>query len=345
MKDTFEAFVLRETDASVRGALETFAAADLDDADTVIQVQWSSINYKDALAGTGKGAIARRLPLIGGIDLAGTVVESNTFTAGTPVVVCGGGLSETLHGGYAEYARVPGDLAVALPEGLGARDAMVIGTAGMTAALALARFEQLGLSPDQGPVIVTGATGGVGSFAIDLLAGAGYEVIAVTGSPQTAADYLTSLGAKTIVDRRAIETDRKPLHRAEYAGVVDNAGGDLLAHLLKAVLPRGVVAAIGLAGGASLPTTVLPFILRGVTLTGINSVELTPAERADVWQRLATGNRPAHLSAIATQETDLAGLSDALAATLEASVPGRTVVRVGASGAPAGPGASDAPGV
>jgi acrylyl-CoA reductase (NADPH) len=330
MSEKFQAYVLRETSEGVRGSVESFAKDELDAADTLIAVEWSSINYKDALAGTGKGAIAKRLPLIGGIDLAGTVVESESLAPGTPVLVCGGGLGESLHGGYAEFARVPAELVVTLPEGLTTREAMAIGTAGLTAALAFARLEQAGLRPDDGPVAVTGSTGGVGSFAIDLFARRGYEVVALTGAPETAAEYLTAIGASEVLDRRSIEADRRPLHRAHWGAVIDNAGGVLLAQLLKAVRPRGCVASIGLAGGAELQTTVLPFILRGVSLFGINSVDLSVAERSAVWGLLAGELRPAHLARIAAGEVDLAQLHSALEAVFTDKAPGRTVVRIAA---------------
>jgi len=330
MNDDFQAYVLRETDDGVRGALERLAMDELDGDDTVIKVEWSSINYKDVLAGTGAGTIARRLPLVGGIDLAGTVVESGRLRAGTAVVVCGGGLSETRHGGYAEYARVPSELAVELPDGLSAREAMCLGTAGLSAALAVRRLEQAGLHPAGGPVAVTGATGGVGSFAIDMLAARGYEVVAVTGSSKTASAYLERIGAARVLDRHALEDDRKPLHRAQWGGVVDNAGGALLATLLKAVLPRGSVASIGLAGGAELSTTVLPFILRGVNLLGINSVDLTAAERREIWDLLAGELRPRHLASIAAREVALSELPGALEAAFSEHSPGRTVVRIAA---------------
>jgi len=326
--EAFKAYVLRETPNGVRGAIESFRFADLDADGTLIDVEWSTINYKDVLAGTGAGAIARRLPLIGGIDLAGTVVDSQRFAAGTPVLVCGGGLSETLHGGYAEFARVPDALVVALPAGLTLRETMGIGTAGMTAALAVAKLERSGLAPESGPVAVTGSTGGVGSFAIDMLAARGYEVVALTGSPQRSGDYLAAIGAASVIDRNSVEADPRPLHRAQWAGVVDNAGGPLLAELLKAVRPRGCVASIGLAGSAQLHTTVMPFILRGVSLLGINAVELTTEERADVWADIAGELRPAHLARIAAREIDFEALPGTLEAALTDAEPGRVVVRI-----------------
>jgi putative YhdH/YhfP family quinone oxidoreductase len=300
---------------------------ELDDGDTLVRVAYSSINYKDALAGTGKGAIARRLPLVGGIDFAGTVVESERFAVGTEVLVCGCGLSETHHGGYAEFARVPADWAVPLPAGLDARAAMGIGTAGLTAALAVARMEQVGLTPALGPVLVTGATGGVGSFAIDLLSTRGYETVAVTGKADAAA-YLEGLGAARVLGRADVAGDGKPLGRATWAGVVDSVGGQMLADLLPTIKPQGAVASIGLAGGVALHTTVLPFILRGVSLLGINSVTLAPTERAAIWGRLAGDLAPRHLEAIVHAEIALAELPAALDAYIAGTVVGRTVVAV-----------------
>lgn len=330
MTQDFSAYVLRDTPVGVRGALERVSTDWLDAADTLIRVEWSSINYKDALAGTGKGKIARRLPLIGGIDLAGTVVDSDRLPRGASVVVCGCGLGETLHGGYAEYARLSGDLALELPDGLGTREAMGLGTAGVTAALAVRSLERAGLEPAAGPVAVTGATGGVGSFAIDLLAARGYEVVAVTGAAESAAGYLRQLGAARVLDRSSIAPDARPLHHATWAGIVDNAGGPLLATLLKAVKPSGIVASIGLTGGADLPATVLPFILRGVSLLGINAADLPSAERQALWALLAGALRPRNLESIAAREVELRDLPRALEAWFDKPSTGRTVVRIGA---------------
>ena len=304
--------------------------ADLDAADTLIEVEWSSINYKDVLAGTGQGAIARRLPLIGGIDLAGRVLESDGIAVGTEVLVCSGGLSEKLHGGYAEYARLPGDRVVELPVGLTTREAMGLGTAGLTAALAVMRLEHEGLKPDAGPIAVTGATGGVGSFAIDILSNRGYEVVAVTGAGDAATTYLKAIGAAGVLDRHKLIDDDRPLHRASWAAVIDNVGGPLLGLLLKAVIPRGSVASIGMAGGSELSTTVFPLILRGVSLVGINAVDLTVEERNSIWGLLADELKPPHLAAIAAREVSLDALPGALERAFAESAPGRTVVRIAA---------------
>lgn len=325
---TFKAYLLEETDGAVAGRLTRVRLDDLDAGGTLVRVEYSSINYKDALAGTGKGAIARRLPLIGGIDLAGRVIDSDIHAAGTPVLVCGCGLSETRHGGFAEYARVPSDCLVPVPAGLDLRSTMAIGTAGFTAALALDRLEWAGLNPDTGPVAVTGATGGVGSFAIDLLAGRGYAVAAITGKTEDAA-YLEALGAAEVLARAAFTGEDKPLGKARWAAVVDNVGGPVLGALLKTVLPGGVVASIGLAGGAKLDTTVLPFILRGVSLLGINSVFVAADQRARIWARLASDLKPRHLDRIVTREITLEELPAQLMAYIAGTVCGRTIVRLG----------------
>lgn len=324
---SFNAYLLEETDGQVAGSLKRMKLDDLDPGGTLVRVEYSSINYKDALAGTGKGAIARRLPLIGGVDFAGRVIDSDVHAEGTAVLVCGHGLSETHHGGYAEYARVPSEWIVPVPAGLDCRAVMGIGTAGFTAALAVHRLEQAGLAPAAGPVAVTGATGGVGSFAVDLLAARGYEVAAITGK-EDAADYLRSLGAAQILGRTALADDGKPLGKATWAAAIDNLGGVPLAVLLKTVKPEGIVASIGLAASAKLDTTVLPFILRGVSLLGINSVYVRPSLAETIWGRLASDLKPRHLDTIVTREVTLEKLPAQLAAYIAGEVVGRTVVRI-----------------
>jgi putative YhdH/YhfP family quinone oxidoreductase len=307
--------------------------AELGREGVLIRVHYSSINYKDALAATGKGAILRRFPLFGGIDLAGEVVESNEsrWRQGDRVLCCGAGLSETENGGYAEYVRVDPASLVAVPSGLELREAMIIGTAGLTAALAIDRMELNGLLPHAGPVLVTGATGGVGSLAIDLLAGRGYEVVAFSGKSE-AAGYLRRLGAGEVLDRHAIlladAQNGKPLEKARFRGAIDNLGGAALGWLLKRILPGGTVAAIGLAAGSELETTVLPFILRGVSLLGINSVVLSQDQRDRIWQRLAGELKPRRLDTILSREIALSELPAAFEAYIGAAVTGRTIVRV-----------------
>ncbi|HEX7080996.1 MAG TPA: acryloyl-CoA reductase [Gammaproteobacteria bacterium] len=332
MTESFRAFRIHESNGGIRAALERLTLADLGAGDVVIRVTYSSINYKDALAATGAGSILRRFPLVGGIDLAGTVLESDDarFAPGDEVLVCGCGLGETHDGGYAEIARVPGDWVVPMPPGLDARRAMAIGTAGLTAALAIHRLERNGQHPALGPILVTGATGGVGSIAIDLLSGRGYETVALTGKPDAHA-YLESLGAARIVDRRGLELAGKPLGPATWGGGVDAVGGDVLAWLIRTTRANGNIASIGLAGGAALATTVLPFILRGVSLLGINSVSIEPGLRADLWTRLGAAHAPRNLDRIAAREVSLDELPGAFRALLDGAVVGRVIVRVAGS--------------
>jgi NADPH2:quinone reductase len=298
--------------------------------EVVIDVQFSDINYKDALAATGAGKILRSYPLVGGIDLAGIVKSSGDarFAPGDAVLVTGGGLSETFDGGYAEVARVAAESVIPMPPGLDAFRAMALGTAGFTAALAIHRMERNGQAPARGPIVVTGATGGVGSLAIDMLAGRGYEVIAVSGKPESF-DYLKSLGASKIVARGDFQLGSRPLEATRYAGAIDSVGGEMLAGLTRQVDFWGNIASVGLAGGAVLKTTVLPFILRGVNLLGINSSATPRAERLDVWQRIATDLAPRHLERIAHRVIGFAELPRAFQAYIDGKVTGRTVVKIG----------------
>ncbi len=330
MSTRFRAFRIDRRDGEIRAAFESLTLDDLTPGDVVIRVAYSSINYKDALAATGAGSILRRFPLVGGIDLSGTVVESADprFAPGAAVLVCGMGLGETLDGGYAELARVPGDSVEPIPPGLDARRAMAIGTAGLTAALALHRIETNGQRPEQGPVLVTGATGGVGSVAIDLLAARGYEVAALTGKADAHA-YLERLGAAQIVDRHAFAKPPGPLGKGTWGGGIDNVGGDVLATLLATTRPNGNVASIGLAGGAKLETTVMPFILRGVSLVGVNAAAIEPALRAELWRRLGAEWKPRRLDEIAAREVSFDELPSVFPELLAGRVVGRIVVRVG----------------
>jgi NADPH2:quinone reductase len=326
---TFKAFRIHEAGGAISARFEDLALESLSPGDVVIDVEYSGINYKDALAATGAGKILRRYPLVGGIDLAGVVRTSGDarYAPGDAVLVTGSGLSETQDGGYAAVARVPGDSVIPMPRGLDAFRAMALGTAGFTAALAIHRMEHNGQSPARGPVVVTGATGGVGSLAIDMLAGRGYEVIAVTGKPG-AADYLESLGAARVVARADLQLGSRPLEAARYAGVIDNVGGTLLAGLIRQVDFWGNVASIGLAGGADLQTTVLPFILRGVNLLGINSSATRRAERLAVWARIAGDCAPRQLDRIVTRTIDFADLPGAFRDYIDGKVTGRTVVKI-----------------
>jgi NADPH2:quinone reductase len=295
----------------------------------VIRVTHSGINYKDALAATGAGKILRRFPLVGGIDLAG-VVESSTdarYPAGAPVLVTGCGLSETHDGGYAEFARVPGDWLIPMPAGLDAFTAMALGTAGFTAALAIHRMEQNGQTPSGGPIAVTGASGGVGSIAVDMLSTRGYRVIAVSGKADAAA-YLRELGASEVLARKDIDFGSRPLEAARFAGAIDNLGGETLAWLTRTVDFWGNIASIGLAAGPELKTTVMPFILRGVALLGINSSATRREWRLAVWKRIATDLKPRHLARIVTRTIDFEELPRVFPAYIEGTVTGRTLVRI-----------------
>jgi acrylyl-CoA reductase (NADPH) len=325
----FKAFRIHNEGGAIASRFETLGLDDLNAGDVVIRVEYSSINYKDALAATGAGRILRKYPLVGGIDLAG-VVESSAdarYRTGDAVLITGSSLSETLDGGYAEYARVSGDIVIPMPPGLDARAAMSLGTAGFTAALAIHRMEHNGQAPKNGPVLVNGATGGVGSIAIDMLAGRGYEVVAVTGKAE-AAEYLTSLGAKSVLLRGQIDYGSKPLETPRFAGAIDNVGGDMLTWLTRTVDTWGNIASIGLTGGANLNTTVMPFILRGVNLLGINS-SATPRElRLEIWERIAGDLKPHHLERIVTRTVPFAELPAAFQPYLKGEVTGRALVRI-----------------
>ena len=326
---SFKAFRIDQQDKKISAQFQNISIDDLTEGEVIIKVNWSGINFKDALAATGKGQILRQYPLNGGIDLAGTVVSSEDarYKEGDSVLVCGCGLSETADGGYAEYARVCADCVVPVPDGLSERDVMGIGTAGFTAALAFMRMEQMGQTPDMGPIVVTGATGGVGSFAIDLLSAKGFEVFAFTGKTDHH-DYLKTLGAHDFLDRHSLEMGTRALEKATWGGAVDNVGGDTLAWLTRTVKPFGNIASIGLAGGYKLETTVMPFILRGVSLIGINSIEMPSQMRNTAWERLGSDLKPGHLQDIVTREIDFDELPDAFDGYMNASNLGRTVVKI-----------------
>ena len=325
----FHAYRIHQEGRGVRAGLERMTVATLTEGEVLVRVQWSGINFKDALAATGAGRILRRPSLNGGIDAAGRVVDStdSRFSPGDEVVITGGGLGETLDGGFAEMLRAPAEIVVPRPAGLDAREAMAIGTAGFTAALAVHQLQRMGQRPEAGPIAVTGATGGVGSLAIDMLAGLGFEVHAVTGKA-AAADYLRALGAREVLLRADIDPGSRPLESIRFAGAIDNLGGIWLAWLTRCTGFFGSIASIGLAAGAGLETTVMPFILRGVNLLGIHSVE-TPRElRMDIWKRLAGDLRPRHLDDIVSAEVDLDGLGTCFEPYLAAGVVGRTLVRI-----------------
>jgi NADPH2:quinone reductase len=327
---TFKAFRIHEIDKKISARFEQLTLDELASGDVVVRVLYSDINYKDALAATGAGKILRKYPLVGGVDLAGVVESSDDprCQVGEHVLVTGCGLSEVHDGGYAEYARLKGEWVIPLPQGLGAFKAMALGTAGFTAALAIHRMEHNGQTPAKGPIVVTGATGGVGSIAIDMLSSRGYEVIAVTGKAESA-DYLRALGASAVLLRKEIDYGKRPLEAARFGGAIDNVGGDTLSWLTRSVDTWGNIACIGLAGGAELHTSVMPFILRGVNLLGINSSATLREMRLIVWNRIATDLKPRHLEQIVTQTIDFDALPGAFQSYLDGTVTGRTVVKIG----------------
>jgi acrylyl-CoA reductase (NADPH) len=317
---------LRAFEAPPR-AVTTLNTSDLPPDGALVAVRWSSVNYKDSLAASPTGRVARISPLVPGIDLAGTLVDrTGDLDAGAEVVAHGYEIGVSRHGGFAELARVPPEWLVPLPKGLDLREAMVIGTAGFTAALSVATLEEHGLQPGDGPVLVTGATGGVGSVAVSILAGRGYDVAASTGKA-SAAGYLRGLGASDVIDRATLAQPGKPLEAMTWAGAVDCVGGVTLANILARTRYGGAVAASGLTGGADLPATVMPFILRGVSLLGIDSVQTPIERRRAVWERLGADLKPAGLEAMA-REIGLGDLDATLSAILEGSLTGRTVVDV-----------------
>ena len=325
---TFKAILIEKADSGQKTGLVDFDESQLMDGDVTVRIEWSTVNYKDGLALTGKAPVVRRWPMIPGIDFAGTVETSanKDFKPGDAVVVNGFGLGETHLGGYAEKARVKGEWLVPLPKGLSAKQAMEIGTAGYTAMLAVIALERHGLKPDRGPAVVTGAAGGVGSVAIILLAKRGFHVIASTGRAAEA-DYLKSLGAAEVIDRAELSGPAKPLAKERWAAGVDCVGSHTLANLLSMTKYGGAIAACGLAQGMDLPTSVAPFILRGVSLFGIDSVQCPQALRREAWQRLAADLDRGKLAAITT-EVPLAKVTNIGPDILAGKVRGRILVRV-----------------
>ena len=327
--DKFRAYRIDEDDGKVVAGFQELSIDDLTEGNVVIKVSHSTINYKDALAATGAGRILRRFPLNGGIDLAGTVVSSDDadLQPGVAVLVNGCGLSETVDGGYSEYARVDSASVVPVPEGMSAIEAMQIGTAGYTAALAIHRMEQNGQLPENGPVVVTGATGGVGSIAIDMLDGLGYEVTALTGKGSES-NYLKKIGAQRVLLRDELDLGKRPMEKAEWAGAIDNLGGDYLTWLTRTMAYGGNIASIGLAASHKLETTVLPFILRAVCLLGINSVDTPRDLRLAVWSRIGGDLNPRHLDTIGSRTISFNELPDAFQAYIDGTVIGRVVVEI-----------------
>jgi len=325
----FRAYRVHERKGAITARLENLAIDDLTPGDVTLRAHYSSVNYKDALAATGKGRIMRRFPLVAGIDVAGVVSASSDtrFRPGDEVLVTGCGLGEDHDGGFSEVVRVPGDWVVPLPDGLSLFEAMAIGTAGFTAALAIDRMEQNGQQPDQGAVVVTGASGGVGSFAVDLLSACGYPVVALTGKPDVA-DYLKELGAGTVLDRRTLDPGERPLEKAQWGGAIDTLGGAVLTWLTRTLRPWGTIACIGMAGGTELNTTVMPFILRGISVLGITSADCPMKRRRRLWQRLASDLRPQHLREIVSEIVTLEELSGVFERLLVDRHRGRTVLRI-----------------
>ena len=318
--DSFRALVARQDGDNITAAIETLEAADLQPGDVTIRIAYSSVNYKDALALTPRGAVVREYPLVPGIDLTGEVVESTSaeFPVGAKVLAHGYDIGTGRHGGYAEYVRLPAEQVVALGS-LTPREGAAIGTAGFTAAMSVQALVEHGITPDDGPILVTGATGGVGSVSVDLLAAAGYEVVASTGKPE-AAEHLKKLGAS--------EAKPRPLAKTRWAGAVDCVGGATLADVLSTLNYGGAVAASGLTGGAALNTTVMPFILRGVSLLGIDSVLMPIGPRRALWKQIAGVFRPPHLNDI-THEVELADVVSVIDEVRAGRYSGRAVVRVG----------------
>jgi acrylyl-CoA reductase (NADPH) len=324
----FRAFRIHNDADGYRAGVETISLDALVPGEIVIKTAHSSVNYKDALAGTGQGKILRKFPLNGGIDVAGHVVASTdpAFKEGDAVLCTGCGLSETRDGGYSEYARLESAWAIPLPAGLSLRESMILGTAGFTAALALYRMRQNGQTPELGPIAVTGATGGVGTLAVAIFSRAGYAVHALSGKPEHA-DFLRALGAREVLGREAALTG-KPMDSARFGGALDNVGGAALAGLLAQTVPYGNVASCGLAGGHDLPTTVMPFIIRGVSLLGIASAGTARPIREAVWQHLAGDWKPNQLDAICTREITLDQLPDVFPVMLSGGSFGRTLVDI-----------------
>ncbi|MBD8873933.1 acryloyl-CoA reductase [Rhodanobacter sp. DHB23] len=327
---SFRAFRIHDDDAGYRAGIETMPTDALTPGEVLVKVAYSSVNYKDALAGTGKGRILRKPPLNGGIDVAGHVVASTdpAFREGDAVLCTGSGLSETRDGGYAEYARLDARWTIPLPAGLDLRESMILGTAGFTAALALLHMLDNGQTPALGPIAVSGASGGVGQLAIDIYSRAGYAVHAISGKADHF-DFLKSLGAAECIDRHALAFSGKPMDSARFGGALDNVGGAMLAGLLPLVAPYGNVAICGNAGGIAFDSTVMPFIIRGVNLLGVASAGTARPMRERVWQQLAGDWKPRHLARIATREATLGELPDVFDRMLAGDSFGRTVVQVG----------------
>lgn len=328
----FKAFRIFDDEDGYRAEIVDQSIDEQSEGDVVVKVAWSSVNYKDALAGSGKGKILRRFPLNGGIDAAGTVIEtrSDKFREGDEVLITGCSLSETRDGGYSQYLRAPSEWLVPLPDGLDLREAMVLGTAGFTAALGLWRMEANGQTPEMGPICVTGASGGVGSLAVDIYSRAGYQVTAISGKIEEF-DWLHELGASQCISRHDLYWPETPLASAQFAGALDNVGGDTLAGLTRVIKPWGNIASCGMASGIGLNTTVMPFIIRGIGLLGINSAGCAYPIREEIWQRLAADWKPSHLDSIATETVSMDGLPPVFERMLSGGARGRVLVDIQAA--------------
>ena len=325
----FRAFRIYSDHGTTRAGLEQLTLDDLTAGDVVIEAAYSGINYKDALAGTGQGKILRKSPLVGGIDVAGVVVESHSdeFHRGNEVLITGSGLSEIYDGGYAEYVRVKSECVVPLPKGLTLFEAMAMGTPAFTAALALHRMEENRQNPSKGPILISGATGGVGMLAIDIFATRGYEVVALTGKKEHEG-LLKQLGANRMLLRGELEMGTAPLEKALWGGAVDTVGGETLAWLTRTTRESGNIATIGMAGGSELNTTVMPFILRGINLLGISSANCPSTLRRKIWKKLGRELKPQHLESIVANTITLDELPAAFEAMLAGKSHGRTVVKI-----------------
>lgn len=325
--ETYRAFRIHSDDRGHHAGIEELTKPEPAAGEVLVRLSHSSVNYKDALAGTGRGKILKTFPLVGGIDGAGVVETSSDprYLEGDAVLATGWGLSFDHDGGYGEYLCCPGDWLVPIPAGLDARTAMILGTAGFTAALAIHRMQVNGQSPELGPILVTGASGGVGSIAIAILARLGYEVAAISGKPERY-DWLRTLGARQILGRDALADAKRPLEQARWGGAIDNVGGGLLAQITRTIVPNGNIAAVGLAGGHELHTTIMPFILRGVSLLGCNSVGTPQPLRGALWTRLADDWRPANLETVLTETAGLEDLPTAFERMLAGQTHGRILV-------------------
>ncbi|MEH7076749.1 NADPH:quinone oxidoreductase family protein [Neobacillus drentensis] len=330
MNEPFKALVVNKTDSDFTVNVKDLTIQDLPPGDVLIKVSYSSVNYKDGLASIPEGKIVRSYPFIPGIDLAGVVVSSNDsrFKAGDEVIATSYEIGVSHFGGYSEYAQIPSEWVVPLPEGLSLKEAMIYGTAGFTAALSVQRLEENGVTPDKGKVLVTGATGGVGSIAVAILAKRGYHVVASTGK-QSEHDFLTEIGAAEILSREEVTGEKiRALDKQLWAGAVDPVGGKTLASILSKMTYNGSVAVSGLTGGGEVPATVFPFILRGINLLGIDSVYCPMETRLALWKRMATDFKPDHLSNVMRSEVSLEELPDYLASILKGEARGRTLVKL-----------------